>query len=316
MNRADVYLRLWRIAPRLPIGLVRGLSDVAADLTWAVHGRSVRLMGANHARILGRRPRSRELRAAVRSHFRTYAEQFCLGGMSSGFLDASVRFDRFEELRGMTRDGPVVLALTHSGNWDLAGAWATRRGMGVLTVAERLDPPELFDAFLAFREGMGMEIIGAGRGESVFGRLVDAARDRSFLVPLLADRDITGSGIEVDLCGHTALVAAGPAALAERLGRPLVAGAIRYERVPEVGWGISVDVVGPVEPPGATATRTGVETHTQAWVDAVSPLLRRHVVDWHMMQPVFVEDLDPERLARSREKHLREERAPGGGGDR
>lgn len=296
------FLTAWKVAPHLPLGLVRGISRVAADVTWACRGAQVRRLESNHARIMGRRPTGAESRAAVRSHLRNYAEQFALGGLSREDIAHALRIDRSADLRALAAQGPVVLALTHSGNWDLAGAAVSENLFPVLTVAERLDPPELFDAFVDFREGLGMEIIGAGKGESVFPVLLERARGRSVVVPLLADRDVSGAGIEVDLAGHRALVAAGPAALAQRLGCPLMAGVLHYVDEPR-GATIALELVGPVEAPGASAGHTSVETHTQAWVDALTPLMRAHVRDWHMMQPVFVEDLDPQRLARARARH-------------
>lgn len=306
MTRFSPLVVAFHVVPHLPFGLVLGVADLAADATWACRGRHVRLLESNHRRILGRAPTRRETRAAVRSHFRAYAEQFALAGLTAQDVEDRVEFPWLERFRDLTQDGPVILALTHSGNYDLAAASAGRHGLGVLAVAEKVDPPELFDAFVRYREGLGMQIIAAEKGHPVFPDLVARARGRHAVVPLLADRDITGSGIEVDVGGHRALVAAGPAALAERLGRPVFAGHLHYARSGR-RWRVVVEFVGPVAPPGPTAERTGVETHTQAWVDAVLPLLRRHVRDWHMMQPVFVEDLDPDRLARARERHRRQE---------
>ncbi|MGO1179235.1 MAG: phosphatidylinositol mannoside acyltransferase, partial [Cellulosimicrobium funkei] len=34
--------------------------------------------------------------------------------------------------------------------------------------------------------------------------------------------------------------------------------------------------------------------------DALSVAIREHPQDWHMLQKVFVDDLDPERYARTR----------------
>lgn len=306
MNATWVYTAAWRIVPRLPLGLVEGLAGLVGDVVATLGGHSVDLLRANHERILGRPPTRAEMRAAVRSHMRNYAQQFALPGLGADRLDLVCDFRRHDELIEMSQSGPVIFALTHSGNWDYPGAWACQRGLTVLTVAERLEPVSLFDAFVSFREGLGMEIIGAGKGEHVFPKLVERARGRSVLLPLLADRDITGAGIEVDLAGHRALVAAGPAALAQRLGRPLVAGFIHYEKTPH-GWKSIVDITGPIANPGPGQGRTAVENQTQAWVDSLVPLWREHVVDWHMMQRVFVEDLDPERLARAREKHRTEE---------
>ena len=39
---------------------------------------------------------------------------------------------------------------------------------------------------------------------------------------------------------------------------------------------------------------------TQALATVFEQAIREHPADWHMLQKVFVNDLDPERLARSR----------------
>ena len=60
-------------------------------------------------------------------------------------------------------DQAIVLALGHTGNWDLAGAWCTREIAPVTTVAERLEPEELFQEFVAFRESIGHHDLRADR---------------------------------------------------------------------------------------------------------------------------------------------------------
>ena len=154
-----------------------------------------------------------------------------------------------------------------------------------------------------------MEIIGVAQGESVFSTLVERVRGRSVIVPLLADRDISGSGIEVTLGSHRALVAAGPAALATKLDRPLFAACITYENETPTGADVRVRCVGPIVADDAQRAGTNhVEALTQAWVNAFASLMASKPQDWHMMQRVFVEDLDPERLARARTEHERKNR--------
>ena len=51
-----------------------------------------------------------------------------------------------------------------------------------------------------------------------------------------------------------------------------------------------------------------VEALTQAWVDEFASMMASKAQDWHMMQRVYVEDLDPERLARARAEHERKNR--------
>ena len=45
---------------------------------------------------------------------------------------------------------------------------------------------------------------------------------------------------------------------------------------------------------------------SQEWMDQFEPWLRAHLEDWHMLQRVFVSDLDPERLARARARAAEE----------
>ena len=121
-------------------------------------------------------------------------------------------------------------ALMHMGNWDHAGAWATLTGVPVVTVAERLRPERLYDRFLAYREGLGMEILPLTGGD---GDLLDVLSQRlraGRLVPLLADRDLRASGIEVDLLGEPTRMPPGPAMLALRTGAALHPVSIWHER--------------------------------------------------------------------------------------
>ena len=123
----------------------------------------------------------------MRSYMRYFYEAFALSGMSEEQILARVRTDMSPQVRADLERGSIVLAMSHMGNWDLAGAWACRRLAPVLTVAERLEPVDLFEQFVSFREGLGMTIIGQGRGERVFDRLVDAAQEGGpYVIPLLA----------------------------------------------------------------------------------------------------------------------------------
>ena len=73
-----------------------------------------------------------------------------------------------------------------------------------------------------------MRIIPLTGGTDVFRALLSALRDGGF-VPLLADRDLTDGGVEVDLLGEPARMAVGPAALALATGAALHPVSIRYE---------------------------------------------------------------------------------------
>lgn len=245
----------------------------------------------------------------MRSYMRYFGEAFALAGARPEQIDARVRVVNADVVRSTVADGrTIVLALGHMGNWDLAGAWAVRNLGRTVTVAERLKPEALFQEFLAFREGIGLEIIAlSGAGGGVFRELVRAVKQpQGGLLPLLADRDLTARGVEVDLFGERARVAAGPAALSVATGAPLCATTITYERLTGArrraagtSWGIVIDFGRLLTVPADVPRAERVAALTQAWVDDLAAGIARAPQDWHMLQKVFVADLDPERYART-----------------
>jgi KDO2-lipid IV(A) lauroyltransferase len=308
VDTARAYLWAWRMGRWVPGPVVRALTAVGADIAWLVRGAGVRQLEANLARVrpeLDARALRRLSRAGMRSYLRYYGEAFTMSASSREQIDARVRMEGRDLLQPHIDAGrSVVLALSHMGNWDLAGAWATHALAPVVTVAERLEPEELFQEFVRFREGVGLRIIPLTGGGDVFRQLVRAMREGGVLVPLLADRDLTAKGVEVTLFGTTARVAVGPAALAVSLGAPLFAVAITYERLrgarrraAGTPWGIVLDFI-PVEAPAAGLTsREQVRVMSQSWVQTLEQAIARDPQDWHMLQKVFVEDLDPDRYA-------------------
>ena len=294
--------------------MLRGLFTLVADVTWLRHGKSVRRMEANYARV---RPEldaagvRRLSRAGMRSYMRYFREAFTLQGVSSARLRARVRLEGYDEhVRPVVDSGGAVsLALGHLGNWDLAGAYASQNLASVLTVAERLKPDELFEEFVRFRGSIGIEVLALGRGD-VLGSLIRGAKEGRRLVPLLSDRDLTSTGIEVDLAGHPARVAAGPALLGLEADVPVHAVGITYERLRgarrrEAGtpWGIVIHFYPPLPVPDAALPRDErARVLTQGWVDQLSRTIVEHTHDWHMLQRVFVADLGPARQNAARRR--------------
>ena len=297
------FLLAWRVLRLLPARLAYWLFDVAADRTTASRGESVRLLRANYARV---RPELTEAELddltakGVRAALRYYVEAFRLPSVRGEDVDRLVRWEgAMPELRAELEAGrPVVCFLGHTGNWDLAGVWCARHLGQVVTVAERLEPEEMFRAFLDYREGLGMRILPAEKG--TFARLRDQLTTGAPVVmPLLSDRDLSATGAEVDLCGHPARMAAGPAALALESGYRLHPVTLRHERVGRE-WGMVITIHDAVAMPG-TGTPRAVEQVTQSCADAFGAAITEHTADWHMMQRVFVDDLDADRLARARD---------------
>ena len=290
----------WYFIRRIPEPAAYALFDRIADLTVA-RGGGARLR-SNFATV---RPELDDaaldvlVRDGMRAYMRYYCEAFRLPVLSPDELTDRVRAEGDGPVREIIAEGgSLVCFLGHLGNWDLAGAWGAVHLGPVTTVAERLKPEEVFEEFLQFRTGLGMTILPLTGGPAPFPLLREAAR-RPGLIPLLSDRDLSRDGVEVDFCGEPARMAAGPAALALTERRPLFPVSIRHERRDGGGWGIVITFHDPVPVPESGTTRAKVSAMTQSCADALGAAVREHTADWHMLQPVFTKDLDPDRLARA-----------------
>jgi len=208
----------WSAVRKLPEPVAVGLGRTVADLAWKRRGKGVLRLESNYARVVpdASPERLAELsRAGMRSYLRYWMESFRLPAWSAERVaDGFDPEDLHHLTDGIASDRGVILALPHMGNWDLAGAWVTTKlRTPFTTVAERLEPETLYDRFVAYREGLGMEVL-PHTGGSAFGTLARRLRDGG-LVCLVAERDLSASGVEVDFFGDTARMPAGPALLAQ-----------------------------------------------------------------------------------------------------
>ncbi|PJI85659.1 phosphatidylinositol mannoside acyltransferase [Luteimicrobium subarcticum] len=307
LDTGRLYAAAWRWAPKVPGPVLRAGFTVVSDVCWLLRRGGVDQLERNLARALpdaSHRELRRTSRAGMRSYMRYFREAFALAGSTPGQIAARVRLTNVEVVQPFLDEGrSLSLALGHMGNWDLAGAWSSATWMPVVTVAERLRPEEVFQEFLSFRTALGMRILALG-DDGVFRDLVRAARAGGSVLPLLADRDLTAHGIEVDLFGERTRVAAGPAALAQMAGVPLFAVAVHYERLrgsrrraAGSPWGLSVTFSEQIAPDESLPRADRVADMTQRWVDFLGASIRERPEDWHMLQKVFVADLDPVRYA-------------------
>ncbi|MGW5974711.1 phosphatidylinositol mannoside acyltransferase [Streptomyces sp. NPDC055186] len=286
----------WATVRKLPEPVAVRLGRSIADLAWKRRGKGVLRLEANYARVVpGASPEQlAELsRAGMRSYLRYWMESFRLPAWSRERIAGGVDIKDIHRLTdGMAAGKGVVLALPHLANWDLAGAWATA-GLGIpfTTVAERLKPETLYDRFVAYREGLGMEVLPHSGG-SAFGTLARRLRDGG-LVCLVADRDLSASGVEVDFFGETARMPAGPALLAQQTGALLLPVTLWYDDSPVMRGQVHPPVAIPES--GTRAEKTSVMT--QALADAFAAGIAEHPEDWHMLQRLWLEDLDPAREA-------------------
>jgi len=292
------YALGWWLVCRLPESWGRRAFAKAGEIAWRRQGSGVQVLEANLRRVIGPEPSGKELRALSRAAMDSYArywfEVFRLPAMGTERIVGDMRcIDGEERLRATLASGRgVVLSLAHMGNWDHAGAWIIGRGVpGLTTVAERLKPESLARRFFAFREGLGFEVLPATGGVQRFGTLAQRLR-AGRLVCLLTDRDITGSGIEVDFFGEKARMMGGAAALALQTGAALMPTTLWYDGPL---WYAHIQEEIPVPENGTRREKVAAMTQEVARVFEAD--IAAHPQDWHMLQRVFTADLDLARLA-------------------
>ena len=292
----------WKVICRVPEPLARWVFNEVSDLAWRRQGPKVQVLEANLRRVLSYKQQSPDVdgkelrtlsRAALRSYARYWLEVFRLpvipidrivSGMHfRGPGDATV-FAHLKAGRG------VIIALPHMGNFEQAGAWIIARGAGTFTtVQERLKPESVYESFVKFRQTLGFEVLPLTGGGSPFGTLAVRLRAGG-LVCLVSDRDLKETGIEVELLGEKARIAA-TAALALHTGAALMPTATWFD---EDGWGACIYDEVPVPASGTRAQK--VAAMSQQMADVFSAAIAEHPQDWHMLQRVFLADLDPARL--------------------
>lgn len=283
----------WAALRRAPERLGTALFVLIADVGWWRRGKGVRRLESNLSRVMapsGDAALRSISRAGMRSYFRYWYELFRLPVLTDADLAARttvVGFDTITTVRAQGRG--VILALPHMGNWDQAGAWLVGHGVPFTTVAERLEPAELFDAFVAFRESLGMEVLPlTGAERSPYGVLRERLRDGG-VICLLADRDLTASGVEVTFFGETARMPAGPAALALATGAALLPVTLTFPA--RRRWQLAVH--DEVSAPAAGRRTEKVSAMTQGLADVFATAIAEAPQDWHMLQRLWVVDLEP-----------------------
>jgi KDO2-lipid IV(A) lauroyltransferase len=132
-----------------------------------------------------------------------------------------------------------------------------------------------------------MRVLALTGGPRPAAEILAARLRKGECVCLVADRDLSRSGVNVEFFGATARMPAGPALLAATTGATLLSVGLWFE--PDGGWGQQISA--PVEFPQARL-REQVAVVTQTLANAFAAYIAAHPSDWHMLQRLWLADLD------------------------
>ncbi|WP_197381196.1 phosphatidylinositol mannoside acyltransferase [Mycolicibacterium mengxianglii] len=286
------YAAGWRVVRAMPEVVARNTFEAGARV--AARNGGPEQLRKNLARVIGVSPEevpASLMRAALASYARYWREAFRLPSMDLPALAERLdqRFIGAEHFHAAHAAGTgAVMALPHTGNWDMAGVWLAQKYGTFATVAERLKPESLFNRFVAFRESLGFEVFPLSGGERPPFELLTERLRQNIFVCLMAERDLTRHGVEVKFFGELTRMPAGPAKLAIETGAPLHPAHVHYD-----GDDCVVEIFDAID------TSSGdVGVVTQALANVFAANIAAYPQDWHMMQPQWVADLSSARRAR------------------
>jgi KDO2-lipid IV(A) lauroyltransferase len=281
---AYAYFAGWRIVRWLPERSAYRLAYAAADFLTKRNGKNVSRLRSNLQRT---QPNMTQLDLdllvidAMRSYMRYWCDTFRFPDWSPERVRETVIVNNEHLLLdAIAAKTGVIVSLPHAGNWDHAGAYFCAKGINLVTAAEHLKPEKLFLKFLSYRQAMGMEVLPLdGR---VLGTLAQRLRQGA-LVALVADRDLSRSGIDVNFFGGPSRMPAGPALLALKTSAPLITAFVSYTES-----GIHIDFNEVAIPTMGTDEEKVVEI-VQRMADQFSNGISSHPQDWHMLQRIWID---------------------------
>ena len=282
-----VYSALWRLVRLLPEKVAYSFFEIIAGIAYRKNGKRVQRLRSNYevVRPDATRTELEELvRSGLSSAMRYWCDTFRISDWSLDKTLLSTRtnneeflFDPIKEKRG------VIVAVPHAGNWDHAGAYFCAKGARVNTVAEHLKPERLFRKFLAHRERMGMRVLDLNA--NVLDDLRKILREEKELVALVADRDLSRSGINVRFFDKVARMPAGPAILAYETEADLITAYVCYREKE-----IEVFFTPPIKVNRDAERATEITRITQVIAGRFEDAIRKEPASWHMQQRIFIDD--------------------------
>lgn len=248
-----------------------------------------RLVHKNMRRVLGPEVEERTVDRFVAAAFDSYAH-YWVDASRVGLLTGGSRVDDRWTIEGMEhvessmkRGKGTILAIPHVGNWEYGGLWMAQHGYPMVCIAEVLEPRELYEWFVTQRERLGLTILPFESDSTA--KLLAYLREGR-LVGLLADRDLVGNGVEVELFGETTTLPAGPAMLALRSGADLMSAAVYHYR----GDRHHAVINPPIDCARTGRLRDDVARITRQVAEEMEVMIKRAPEQWHMFQANWPSD--------------------------
>ena len=281
-----LYLFAWRLISFIPEKLAYNLANLISDRIYKKNGKGIKRLRSNYRRV---KPHISEVeleqltKSGMRSYMRYWFDTFRLNKWSKARIIETTKVNNEHLLRDpIDKKLGCIVALPHSGNWDHAAAYFCSTGINLTTVVERLKPEAIFKKFLDYRQSIGIEAIShKEKSIPILTQRLEAGK----LVALIADRDMSRSGIEVEFLGGVAKMPQGPAILSLKTGAPLITAYIDY-----LPSGIEIFFDETIAIPTSGSETEKIKMMTQSIADNFARRIKENPVDWHMLQRIWIDE--------------------------
>lgn len=277
------YRALESLAMALPEAIGRRAFSLAAGLAHRRFAGVRATVAANQAQVLGADVDDELVGVATREAFELYGrywyDTFRIRRMPDPEVNRRTRGIAYHHLdEALAAGSGCICVLPHMGNWDVAGHHLAINGYPIAAVAEVLRPARLSDLFLRHREELGMRIIPLTKDGHV-GQQLKHLLAENWIVALVADRDLGGRGVEVEMFGARRRLPAGPALLSLTSGAPLCVCPVQTL---EDGWSVTIGAPIGIERTGET--KRDVVELTRRMAAEFERAIAAHPPDWHLFQ--------------------------------
>ena len=281
-----LYFIAWKLIAVLPEKSAYKLADYVSDRIYKKNGKGIKRLRGNYGRVMPEYSSQKleELtKLGMRSYLRYWFDTFRLSKWSKNRIISTTQVIRENLLRDpiQSKQGCIV-ALPHAGNWDHAAAYFCSTGITLTAVVEKLKPEAIFKKFLAYRQSIGIEAIShKEKTIPILTQRLQAGK----LIALVADRDMSRNGIEVNFFGKTSKMPSGPAILAIKTGAPLITAYVRY-----TSGGIEIIFDETLKPTNSGSEEEQIKIITQSMANNFAKRIKENPVDWHMLQRIWVDE--------------------------
>ncbi len=174
----------------------------------------------------------------------------------------------------------VLIVSIHLGSWEIAAAsWASQHPpVGLL--AERIQPPRLFERFVQMRSRMGIRVIPLARTAL---REVLRMLKENHIVCVAIDRDLLGTGEPFRFFDQDLSVPTGAVEIALKTGAPILP--VVCTRQPDETYLATAEPFFLVEASGDK--RQDVHRAVEHLLRIFEGQIRAHPDQWHVLEPLW-----------------------------